>query len=70
MTDTKRLEDLIKKMGYKKLFVAKMLGLTPYGLQKKICNETEFKAGEIKKLCDLLGISSLEEKEKIFFRCE
>lgn len=70
MTDTKMLEEMIKKAGFKKSHLAKKLGLTPYGLQKKICNETEFKAREIKKLCELLGIDSLEEKEKIFFAAE
>lgn len=67
MTDTKRLNYLIEQSGYKKAWIAKQLGLSPYGLQKKIENKTEFKAGEIKRLCVLLKITSLRERDEIFF---
>ena len=58
MTDTKRLLEIIEASGLKKKYIAHELGLTPYGLQKKI---------EIKMLCDLLKITSLKTKDEIFF---
>lgn len=41
--------------------------MTTYGLQKKINNQTQFKANEIEELCIILKIKTLEEKEKNFF---
>ena len=67
MTDTERLKELIQKSGYKLSYVAECLGLTTFGLSKKINNVTEFKSSEIGILCDLLHIKSLSEKERIFF---
>lgn len=67
MTNTELLEKRINQSGYKKSYIAKTIGITAYSLAKKIRNENEFKATEINKLCDLLGISSLEEKDSIFF---
>ena len=68
MTNTKALEELIAKSGYKKSYIAKAIGLkSSFGLSKKIRNENEFKATEINKLCELLDITSLKEKERIFF---
>lgn len=67
MTNTKLLNECIEKSGYKKSYIAKVLGLSAYGLAKKIQNETEFKASEINALCGLLGIVKPEEKEAIFF---
>nr|DAJ49448.1 MAG TPA: hypothetical protein [Caudoviricetes sp.]DAJ71212.1 MAG TPA: hypothetical protein [Caudoviricetes sp.]DAN51733.1 MAG TPA: hypothetical protein [Caudoviricetes sp.]DAR10449.1 MAG TPA: hypothetical protein [Caudoviricetes sp.] len=34
----------------------------------KISNKSEFKAEEIQKLCTILSINSLREKENIFFK--
>lgn len=68
MTDTAKLEKKISDSGYKRIFIAKSIGLkSSYGLSKKIRNESEFKATEINALCILLNIDSLEEKEEIFF---
>ena len=67
MTDTKKLLEVIKDSGLRKGFIAGKLGITTYGFQKKVENKSQFKAEEIKILCDLLGITSLEEKERIFF---
>lgn len=68
MTNTELLEEKIKESGYKKSYIAKVIGLkSAYGLAKKIKNETEFKTSEVDALCKLLKISSLEEKERIFF---
>lgn len=67
MTNTTLLNERIEKSGYKRSYIAKALGLSAYGLAKKIQNETEFKASEINALCGLLKIESPEEKEAIFF---
>ena len=67
MTNTELLEERIKLSGYQKNFIAKTLGLTPYGLALKISNKSEFKASEIEALSDLLGIDSWEDRSAIFF---
>lgn len=68
MVDTQRLNDRIDRSGLKKYYIASKIGLTTYGLQKKITNQTQFKANEIEGLCIVLQIETLEEKEKIFFQ--
>lgn len=67
MTNTQLLEEIIQESGFKKSYIAKTIGLTAYGLAKKIKNETEFKSSEINGLCEILKISTLEDKERIFF---
>lgn len=67
MTDTIRLRELIDSRGLKLKWIAEQMNLTPYGLAKKISNENEFRASEIQKLCDLLGVSDTSEKERLFF---
>ena len=67
MTDTIRLRELIDSKGLKLKWIAEQMDLTPYGLAKKISNENEFRASEIQKLCDLLGVSDADEKERLFF---
>lgn len=67
MTDTTRLNKIIEETGLKKKFLAQKLGLTPYGLAKKINGETEFKASEITKICQILDIQDIQDKWSIFF---
>ena len=67
MTDTKELRKLIEESGLKYSAIADKMGLTYYGLQKKINNVNEFKASEIINLCEILKIDSLKDKERIFF---
>ncbi|WP_313343837.1 hypothetical protein [Lacrimispora sp.] len=67
MTDTVRLKEEIKRSGLKKGWIAAELGLSSYGFHRKMNNESQFKAGEIKSLCQLLKITSLKKKEEIFF---
>lgn len=68
MTDSILLREIIEEKGLKLKFVADRVGLSAYGLQLKIDNKNEFKTSEISALCDLLEISSLKMKEKIFFK--
>lgn len=66
MTDTSLLNAAIAKIGTTKKDLVKALGLTYAGFWKKMNNQSEFKATEIKKLQSLLGLSD-EERDCIFF---
>ena len=67
MTDTARLEAIIRESGLKKSYIAKVLGIAPETLTRKIKNVCEFKGLEIDALCKTLGIDSPEERCSIFF---
>lgn len=66
MTDTKSLREQIKKAGLKYKAIAEKIGISPYSLQLKIDNASEFKVSEVDALSELLGLS-LREKDEIFF---
>lgn len=66
MTNTALLRKKIDESGYKLRFIAKQIGITYQGFLKKINNESEFKASEIKNLQDLLNLTD-EERDMIFF---
>lgn len=67
MVDTEKLNKKIEEKGLKKSFIAKKMGLSRYGLYKKLDNSSEFTATEIMIFCDILNIKKLSEKEKLFF---
>lgn len=67
MTNTALLEEEIKNSGLKKSYLAQKLGLSRFGLAKKISGETEFKASEIVTLCTELKITSPKQRDRIFF---
>ena len=67
MTNTELLREAITRSGLKLQFIADTLGISRFALNNKIENKSQFKSGEIKTLCNLLGIESLSEKERIFF---
>lgn len=52
--------------GLKYKAIAEIMGLTPYALQMKIDNETEFKASEIDTLANTLGMD-MQQRDSIFF---
>lgn len=66
MTDTKALREKIEESGLKYGFIAEKLGLSRFGLKKKIDNDSSFKAEEIQKMCEVLSLT-LKEREEIFF---
>ncbi len=70
MTNSKALRELIATKGLKLKYVAEVLGITYYALQQKINNVREFKTSEVASLCSLLDITSLNEKERLFFAKE
>ena len=67
MTNTKLLNELIQQSGLKKAYIAEKIGVTPVGFSNLISGKAEFKASQINKMCDLLGIEDLELKEAVFF---
>ena len=66
MTDSKTFRSVVSARGLKYKTLAAGLGITPYGLQKKIDNLSEFKASEIVKLAATLQLSE-RERDQIFF---
>ena len=66
MTDSAALRKAVDRSGLKYIKIAGEMGISPYTLQKKIDNETEFKASEIVKLSSLLSLSD-SERTSIFF---
>lgn len=67
MTNTAELEKRISESGLKKSYIAKELNLSRQGFKNKCDNRNPFTATEISRLCNILKISNLADKEKIFF---
>ena len=67
MTNTKLLEEKIQKSGKKKSYLAKRCGLSRAGFRNCMINKAEFKTSQVDILCEELGITSLREKDSIFF---
>ena len=67
MNNTELLEIKIKESGKKKNYLAEKCGLSYAGFRNCVTNKAEFKATQINVLCDELNITSLKEKEDIFF---
>jgi hypothetical protein len=67
LTDIILLETLIKQSGLRRNYIAEQIGVTPFTFAKKLRNESEFKASEIHKLCEILQIKSAWLMEAIFF---
>lgn len=70
MTNTVLLRKIIKDSGLKLQFIAKEMDISRYTLSMKINNESEFTTSEVEKLCEILHITSLEDKNAIFFAKE
>ena len=67
MTNTILLEKKIKESGKKKSYLAKRCGLSRVGFYNCMTNKAEFKTSHIEILCVELSITSLREKDSIFF---
>lgn len=67
MTDTEKINIAIMKSKKTKREIAQILGISEMGLYKKINAQTEFKASEIPKLCNVLDLTS-QEMTDIFFK--
>lgn len=67
MTNVELLNKKVEESGLKSAYIAKRLGISRASWYNKIKGKSQFTAGEIKELCDVLHIKSLREKEEIFF---
>lgn len=67
MTNTLLLEEKIMQSGLKKTYLANKVGLSLVGFRNCCTNRAEFKTSQVQILCAELNISSLKEKEAIFF---
>ena len=67
MTNGELLKLKIKESGLKLGFIVKKLNTSYAWFNKKLENEKDFNAAEIQMLCEILGITDLAEKERIFF---
>ena len=67
MVNTPYLEDKIKLSGKKKQFLADKIGCSRQYLMMKVRNKAEFNLKEVGILCAELGITTVREKDAIFF---
>lgn len=67
MTNRKLIEDAMNRKGLKKGFVADKLGVSRATFWALLSGKTEFKASQIKALCELLDIDDSETIAAIFF---
>ena len=67
MTSTIEVRRKIEEKGLKLNYIARKLGVTPYGLSLKLNNQNEFKSSEISIMCDILGITDLKGERVSFF---
>lgn len=67
MTNTKLLREKISESGYKMQYIAEKMGISRFALLQKIENKSDFRVPEVQILCDLLGIRTLTERNRIFF---
>lgn len=67
MTNSKLLKKKIEERGLKIGFIVEKLGTSYAWFNKKLNNGKDFTAAEIQILCEILGITDLAEKDRIFF---
>ena len=67
MTNTELLEAKINESGKKKKHLCAALGISKPTFRKLLTGQTEFTTGQVKILCEELGIKTQAEKEAIFF---
>lgn len=67
MTNTKLLEKVIRESGVKKGYLADKIGVSRATFTALLRGESEFKASQIRVICDTLGIQDPAKMEAIFF---
>jgi predicted transcriptional regulator len=67
MTDTTKLKQKVSDSGLKASFIAKKLNVSRSGWYRKLNGKSKFTAEQIQTMCEILHITSLREKEDIFF---
>ena len=66
MTDSKKFKDYMKERGYTVKTLAEQVGISHESLYQKIGNERAFKATEIMRISEILGMST-SDRDEIFF---
>ena len=66
MIDRKLLEGKIKQKGLKKCFLAELLGVSRSTFCALLAGKSEFRASQIRALCELLNLDD-DEMKAIFF---
>lgn len=61
MTNTAYLRSIIVKNGIKQDELARKIGISPTTFSYKMNNKQDFKASEIKGLCEILKIDNVKE---------
>lgn len=67
MTDVVLLKKKVSDSGLKPKVIYERLGISKAAWYKKVNGQSPFKVGEIQLLCEILHITSLREKDQIFF---
>lgn len=67
MTNSELLKLKIKESGLKLGFIVEKLNTSYAWFNKKLENEKDFNATEMQILCEILNITDLAEKDRIFF---
>ena len=67
MTNTTLLKEKIAERGVKLGFLVERLNTSYHWLKQKIENKRDFKAWEIIVLCEVLEITDIKERDRIFF---
>ena len=67
MTNVELLKEKVRMSGMTHTFIADRLGISRGSWYRKLNGESQFTAIQIQVLCNLLHITSLREKEDIFF---
>lgn len=67
MTNTKLLKKKIEESGLKIGYIVEKLGTSYAWFNKKLNNGKDFNATEMQILCEILNITDLAEKDRIFF---
>lgn len=69
MPNKNLLKSYIAKAGMTQKSLAKELGISKNTLNAKICGHIPFNTRDICAICNLLGITSAEDKSDIFLQC-
>ena len=69
MTDSKKFKDYMKERGYTVKTLAEQVGISHESLYQKIGNERAFKATEIMRISEILGMST-SDRDEIFFAAD
>ena len=69
MTDSQKFKDYMKERGYTVKTLAEQVGISHESLYQKIGNERAFKATEIMRISEILGMST-SDRDEIFFAKE